>query len=299
VIANQAQVDAQSVVSSSFAPTISGSAVPGSTICSMLSNAAHSRRDDDSVMVQEGKVYLRVKMANVSKYRFRAHSAARTACAGSLIDGGANGGLCGSDVLILSETGKRCNVTVITNNAVTDLPIVQAAGLIQSSIGPIIGIFNQYASIGDGKSVHSCTCAQLQSFGTLIDDVPIACGGTQRIVTPEGYIVPLSIRDGLAYMDRRPPSADDLECYPHVIFTLDDAWDPSLLDHEHALALNVYHVEYTHGFQDHRVNDFGEIIFDHQARVEYCSVHAHEATVVHRHETLSWMGRPRAREEDF
>ncbi len=112
-------------------------------------------RDDDSVMVQEGKVYLRVKMANV-KYRFCAHSAAQTACAGSLIDGGANGALCGSDVLILSETGQRCIVTGITNYAVTDLPIVQAAGLIQSSIGPIIGIFNQYASIGDGKSLHSC-----------------------------------------------------------------------------------------------------------------------------------------------
>jgi hypothetical protein len=66
VIANQAQVDALSVVSSSSAPTVvSGSAVPGSTIRSMLSNAAHSRRDDDSVMVQEGKDNLCVKMANV------------------------------------------------------------------------------------------------------------------------------------------------------------------------------------------------------------------------------------------
>ena len=59
----------------------------------MLSNAAHSCRDNDSVMVQEGKVYLRVKMANVH-YRFRAHSAAQTAFAGFLIDGEANGGLC-------------------------------------------------------------------------------------------------------------------------------------------------------------------------------------------------------------
>jgi hypothetical protein len=175
VIANQAQV-AQSVVSSNSAPTvISGSAVPVSTIRSMLSNAVHSRRDDDSVIVQEGKVYLCFKMANVH-YQFHVDSAAQTACAGSLVDGGANGGLCGSDLLILSETGQRCNVTGITNNAVTDLTIVQADDLIQSSIGPIIGIFHQYASIGNGKSVHSF--AQLRSFGTLIDDVPLACGGT-------------------------------------------------------------------------------------------------------------------------
>jgi hypothetical protein len=184
-------------------------------------------------------------MANVH-YQFHAHSAAQTACAGSLIDRGANGGLCGSEVLILSETGQCCDVTGITNIAVMDLPIVQAAGLIHCSIGPIFGIFNQYASIGDGKSVHSC--AQLQSFGTMIDDVPIACGGTQRIATQEGYIVPLSICDGLAYRDMSPPSADDLERYPHVIFTLDDAWDPLLLDNEHALAPNLYHVDSTHGF---------------------------------------------------
>ena len=57
VITNQAQIDAKSVVSSNSAPTVvSGSAVPGSTILSMLCNAAHLRRDDDSVMVQEGKV---------------------------------------------------------------------------------------------------------------------------------------------------------------------------------------------------------------------------------------------------
>jgi hypothetical protein len=85
-------------------------------------------------------------------------------CTGSLIDGGANGGLCGCNTLVLSETGQRCDVTGITNNAVNNLPIVQTAAVIQSSIGPIIGIFNQYPSIGEGKSVHSC--AQLRSFGT-------------------------------------------------------------------------------------------------------------------------------------
>ncbi|KAI2490058.1 hypothetical protein MHU86_24526 [Fragilaria crotonensis] len=124
----------------------------------MLSNAAYLPCENDCVMVQEGTVYLRgVKMTNVN-YCFRAHSAAQTTCAGCLIDGGANaGGWCGSDVLILPETGHYSNVAGITNIAVTDLPsIVQAAGLIQSFIGPIIGIFHQYASIKDEKSAHSC-----------------------------------------------------------------------------------------------------------------------------------------------
>jgi hypothetical protein len=85
-----------------------------------------------------------------------------------------------------------------------------------------------------------------------MSDVPIACGRTQHIVTLEGYIVPLSIRDGLAYMDMIPPSADDLERYPHVIFTSDNAWDPLLFECEHSLAPDVYHVDYTHCFQTPR-----------------------------------------------
>ena len=68
-----------------------------------------------------------------------------------------------------------------------------------------------------------------------------------------------------------------------MIFTSDNAWDPLLLDCEHSFAPDVYHVDYTHGFQTHRVNDVGEAIFGHQARVEYCSVHAHEASV-HRYD---------------
>ncbi len=88
-----------------------------------------------------------------------------------------------------------------------------------------------------------------------------------------------------------------------MIFTLDDAWDPLLLENEHTLAPNVYHVDYTHGFQDHGVNDFGEVISDHQARVEYCSVHAHEASV-YRHDPhfeamrpfLGWVNLERVKE---
>jgi hypothetical protein len=50
---------------------------------------------------------------------------------------------------------------------------------------------------------------------------------------------------------------------------MDDTWDPLLLVHAHALAQDVYHVfYYTHGFQPHQINDFGEVIFDHQAHVD-------------------------------
>ena len=65
----------------------------------------------------------------MAHYCFCTHSAAWKACTGSLINGGANGDLCGSNVLILMETGQCYNVTGITNNAVTNLLSVQAAAL--------------------------------------------------------------------------------------------------------------------------------------------------------------------------
>jgi hypothetical protein len=76
------------------------------------------------------------------------------------------------------------------------------------------------------------------------------------------------------------PSADDLESYPHIIFILDDTWNPSFLDHKHVLG-DVYYVDFIHGFQDHQTIDFGEVTFDQQARIDYYLLRAHEPFVHH------------------
>ena len=44
-------------------------------------------------------------------------------------------------------------------------------------------------------------------------------GGRQSIITPDGYVIPLAVRHGLAYMDMYPPSDHDLDSFPHVVFT--------------------------------------------------------------------------------
>jgi hypothetical protein len=87
-----------------------------------------------------GKIYQHIKI----------HSAARHGHNGSLIDGGANGGISGSDVRELDQTLNHADVSGLAEHAVTDLPIVTAAGVLQSSQGYIIGTFNQYAHLGTG-----------------------------------------------------------------------------------------------------------------------------------------------------
>ena len=58
---------------------------------------------------------------------------------------------------------------------------------------------NQYASVCQGKTIH--LSGQLEAFGLTVDDKSIKVGGYQRITTPDGYIIPLQVRNSLVYMD--------------------------------------------------------------------------------------------------
>ena len=76
---------------------------------------------------------------------------------GSLMDGGSNGGLAGSDILILETSlDQQVDVTGVTSDTLKHLPIVQAAGIVDThDEGPIICIMSQYAQLPTGKSIHS------------------------------------------------------------------------------------------------------------------------------------------------
>jgi hypothetical protein len=62
--------------------------------------------------------------------------------------------------------------------------------------------------------------------------------GKQRILTPDGYKIPLKYRNGLPYMDITYPTTEDIETYPHVYFTKDSTWDPTILDDEYESELS-------------------------------------------------------------
>jgi hypothetical protein len=108
--------------------------------------------------------------------------------------------------------------------------LVTAAGFVQTHRGPAIVFMHQYAGYGKGHTIHST--AQIRAFGTQVHDTPRSQGGQQRIITSEGYHIPLSYRSGLPYMDMRPPTDEELQQLPHIILTSDAVWDPSTLDDE-------------------------------------------------------------------
>ena len=148
-----------------------------------------------------------------------------------LVDRGANGGLAGSDMRVIHRPYCKINIQGIDNHEVTGLDVVTAATLLNTSQGNVIGIFNKYAYLGKGSSIHSS--GQLEWFKTNVDEKSVKVGGTQLITTLDGYSVPLLVKDGLAYATSLGrPTDQDMDTYPHVFFTSPDEWDPSVLDHD-------------------------------------------------------------------
>ena len=148
-----------------------------------------------------------------------------------LVDRGANGGLAGSDMRVIHKTHRKINIQGIDNHEVTGLDVVTAATLLNTSQGKVIGIFNEYAYLGKGSSVHSS--GQREWFKTNVDEKSVKVGGTELITTLDGYSVPLLIKDGLAYATSLgKPTDQDMDTYPHVFFTSPDERDRSVLDHD-------------------------------------------------------------------
>jgi hypothetical protein len=148
----------------------------------------------------------------------------------SLVDRGANGGVAGNDVRIIFKTDRTVDIRGIDNHQVTDIDIGTVGGVVQSQKGPIIAVMHQYALLNKGHSIHS-PC-QFESYKVTVDDKSVRAGGTQRIQTPDGYTIPLTVKDGLARLAIRPFTDQEYETLPHVFLTAEDTWDASTLDHE-------------------------------------------------------------------
>jgi hypothetical protein len=115
----------------------------------------------------------------------------------SLIDRGANGGVSGTDVRVIFKTGRTVDIRGIDSHQCTNIDIGTVGGVIQTQKGTIIGIIHQYALLKKGSTIHS-PC-QFEWYKNDVNDKSINVpGGLQRILTLDGYIIPLCIKDGLA-----------------------------------------------------------------------------------------------------
>ena len=111
--------------------------------------AARQAKARNTKRVATKQIKLNV-LYRVSKIDTRSKSA-------SLIDRGANGGLAGDDVRVLSISDRTVDVTGLDNNTVNGSPIVTAAGVVKTLDGEVVVIMHQYALLGKNKTIHCCT----------------------------------------------------------------------------------------------------------------------------------------------
>ena len=160
-------------------------------------------------------------------------SATRHILNASLIDRGANGGICGEDVRVISSSKRTVNIQGIDNHTISNVPIVSAGGVVDTQHGPVILVMHQYAHVGKGNTIHSA--GQLEFFGNDVNDKSVKIsGGTQRIMTLDGYLIPLDIINGLPYLKIRPYTDSELKKLPMVVVTSDDCWDTMVLDYRYS-----------------------------------------------------------------
>ena len=148
---------------------------------------------------------------------------------GALVDRGANGGVAENDVRVICKSDWAVNITGIDNHEMKNISIGMVGGVVKSQHGEVIAIMHQYAIAGRGRTIHSS--AQLEHYKNDVNDKSVKVkGGLQCSMTIDGYLHPIDIINGLPHSPIRPYTDDEWDKLPHVVWTSDMEWDPSIID---------------------------------------------------------------------
>ena len=165
--------------------------IPDDTILDFLNSQLHTSEDlyqalqayqayqvpspQDSTMTPEWSI----------NHHFTYHIAqASQAQHGSLVDIGANGGLAGSDVRILSRSSRKCTVTGSDSHELQGLDVVQCAALVATNHGIDNLIMTENVCYGKGHNINSS--GQIEWLKNLVDDRSVQVGGKPGTI-PSGF----------------------------------------------------------------------------------------------------------------
>ena len=135
----------------STADTTKTETTPSDPLLAMVHQSINTSDDDasDITKVLSAKRSRQIQVCKRYLFQHANHTN------NQLVDRGANGGLAGSDMRVIHKTHRKINISGIDNHEVTGLDVVTAATLLNTSLGNVIGIFNEYAYLGKGHpSIH-------------------------------------------------------------------------------------------------------------------------------------------------
>ena len=113
--------------------------LPPGNIIRFLSPAANGKPIPTTNEHPHEVIYRQVNTVFVT---YKVSSTQATQPKGALIDRGANGGIAGDDVRIISKTGRSVHIQGIDNHRINQIPIVTAGGVITTQKGPVIAIMH-------------------------------------------------------------------------------------------------------------------------------------------------------------
>jgi hypothetical protein len=142
------------------------------------------------------------------------------------MDHGANGGVAGIDVCIILTMLRSVDIQGLDNHQVMNNSIVMAGAVAMSQRGPVIIILNQYTGIGCGHTIHSSP--QLEAYGNDVNRSIKVQGGLQRST---GMYFPSTLSTCSLMSTCAPYTDAEWDSLPHVVWTGDSDWDPTILDH--------------------------------------------------------------------
>ena len=124
---------------------------PSDPLLAMVHQSIHTSDDDASDISNVLSVKRSRQIQVCQRYLFQHANHTNQ----QLVDRGANGGLAGSDMHVIHKTHCKINIQGIDNHEVTGLDVVTAATLLNTSQGKVIGIFNEYVTLGrDHPFIH-------------------------------------------------------------------------------------------------------------------------------------------------
>ena len=118
---------------------------------------------------------------------------------GSLVDYGSNGGVAGADVRVIAynDDERVVDISGVDDHCINGIKLATVGGVVPSQYEEVIVVMHQYAYTGKEKTIHSD--GQLEWYKNTVDDRSMKVGGNQCISTIDGYVLPLDMKDGLAY----------------------------------------------------------------------------------------------------
>jgi hypothetical protein len=116
---------------------------------------------------------------------------------------------------VIFRTNRTVDIEGIDNHLINDIGIGISGGVVNTQKGPVIAIMHQYAFLGKGASIHSPS--QLEWYKRDVNDKLLhVLGGLQRPTNLDGYLIPLTIKDGLALLDIWPHTDHEYETLSYL-----------------------------------------------------------------------------------